>query len=72
MELGFSIQPDIPVMSAQLPGSVHSTLGQTGWLPDWNLGTHSLRCEWVENRHWEFSTKIEVPPSFEKAVLNAE
>jgi beta-mannosidase len=72
MELGFSIRPDVPSMTAKVPGSVQGALRQAGWLPDWNLGINSSSCEWVENRHWEFSTEIEVPQEFKKAMLEAE
>ncbi|MBI9047682.1 MAG: hypothetical protein JEZ06_24565 [Anaerolineaceae bacterium] len=35
-------------------------LYESGIIPDWNVGTNSRLCEWVEHRHWEFRTILPV------------
>lgn len=72
MELGESLQSEIPPMPAQVPGSAQAALRKQGLLPDWNLGLNSLQCEWVEHRHWDFYTKIAMPAEFKQVVLEAE
>ncbi|MBO4527084.1 MAG: hypothetical protein J5743_05625 [Victivallales bacterium] len=44
-----------------VPGSVQLALRKAGLLPDWNVGFQARDCEWVENRHWMYSTDIELP-----------
>ncbi|CAN5822254.1 hypothetical protein BH09VER1_BH09VER1_47270 [soil metagenome] len=58
VELGFKTHSDIPAIPARIPGSVQGALLAAGWLKDWNFGLNSLVCEWVEHRHWEFTTEI--------------
>lgn len=58
MEIGADSHADIPPIPAKLPGSVQSALRAAGILPDWNQGLNARACEWVENRHWIFETKI--------------
>jgi len=48
----------IPPVPAQVPGSVQMALLQAGILPDWNVGLQAQACEWVENRHWVFTTQL--------------
>ena len=50
--------PEHGPYDAVLPGSVQTTLLRHGVIKDWNVGLNSLDCEWVEHRHWEFSTEI--------------
>jgi beta-mannosidase len=49
---------DVPPVPARVPGSVQGALREAGLLPDWNIGVNSRECEWVENRHWMYRTKI--------------
>jgi beta-mannosidase len=58
MELGTTLKTDLPALKVTIPGSVQAGLKQGGILPDWNVGTQSRECEWVEHRHWEFMTEI--------------
>jgi len=47
MELGFALEPEIPSVPTQVPGSVQTALRSAGLLPDW-----------FENRDWMFSAKL--------------
>ena len=58
MEIGASPSADIPSIPAQVPGSVQLALFDAGLIPDWNHGTNSRLCEWVENRHWVYEAII--------------
>lgn len=58
MELGLTIEPEIGDVPAGFPGSVQGALRRAGQLPDWNAGTDSRACEWVENRDWVFSATV--------------
>ncbi len=58
METGTTMQADIGPIPARVPGSVQQALLDAGILPDWNVGLNSLSCEWVEHRHWDFTTTI--------------
>jgi beta-mannosidase len=58
METGFQLPPDVPPVSARVPGSVQGALCAAGVLPDWNVGLNSRQCEWVENRHWVYETTL--------------
>ena len=49
---------EIPPVPARVPGSVQSALLEAQVIPDWNHGLNYRRCEWVENRHWIFQTRI--------------
>lgn len=46
---------NIPV---HVPGSVQKALKDASLIPDWNIGTNSVESEWVENRHWLFTTTL--------------
>jgi len=63
-----------PEVSAVVPGSVQDDLLAAGLLPDWHVAQNSLQCEWVEHRHWEYATKVELPADWsgKKAILHAE
>jgi beta-mannosidase len=52
-----SVADTLPVR-AHVPGSVQQTLLDEGMLRDWNQGLNSRDCEWVENRHWIYTTRI--------------
>jgi len=58
MELGLNLYADISTLPARVPGSVQQSLRDAGLLPDWNVKLNSRACEWVENRHWVYETKI--------------
>jgi len=64
-ESGMRLAPDIPAISAPVPGSVQQALLQAGLLPDWHEGLNARQCEWVENRHWVYETDLpalQAPP----------
>ncbi|GCE09397.1 glycosyl hydrolase 2 galactose-binding domain-containing protein [Dictyobacter aurantiacus] len=48
----------ISPVPAQVPGSVQMALLQSQIIPDWNVGMQAQACEWVENRHWVFTTTV--------------
>ena len=50
--------PDLHPIPARVPGSVQRSLLDAGQIPDWNNGLDSRACEWVENRHWLYETRI--------------
>ena len=56
--IGETSQADVLSVRARVPGSVQRTLLDEGLLPDWNLGMNARDCEWAENRHWIYSTRI--------------
>ena len=58
VEIGASIQADVPAVTARVPGSVQHALRSAGILPDWNMGLNARQCEWVENRHWIYETVL--------------
>jgi beta-mannosidase len=49
---------EIPPVPARVPGSVQSALRDAAVIPDWNQGNNYRLCEWVENRHWIYQTRI--------------
>jgi beta-mannosidase len=70
---GGDFYPDTPAVPARVPGSVQAALRDSGVIPDWNKGLHSLDCEWVEHRHWEFFTELEVAAtSGDPIILHAD
>jgi beta-mannosidase len=48
----------VTAVPARVPGSVQGALRDAGVLPDWNVGLEFRRCEWVENRHWVYTTRL--------------
>lgn len=58
MEIGAAPCLDVGPLPAKVPGSVQGVLREAGHLPDWNVGTNFNACDWVENRHWFFETRI--------------
>lgn len=58
MEIGASPNAEVPAIPARIPGSVQQALRESGILPDWNVGLNYRDCEWVENRHWIYETRI--------------
>jgi beta-mannosidase len=57
-ELGTVLPPLVGPVPARVPGSVQQALLTAGLVPDWNVGTNSLACEWVEHRDWSFETHV--------------
>ncbi|OGV36898.1 MAG: hypothetical protein A2X48_16020 [Lentisphaerae bacterium GWF2_49_21] len=58
MEIGADSASEIPAVRASVPGSVQGALRAAGKLPDWNMGMKAKECEWVENRHWIYETRL--------------
>ena len=58
MELGEELQCEIKNVPVTVPGSVQKALLDAGIIKDWNSGHNARDCEWVENRHWIYSTTI--------------
>ncbi|MFA5863337.1 MAG: glycoside hydrolase family 2 TIM barrel-domain containing protein [Phycisphaerae bacterium] len=50
--------PEVPAITAKVPGSVQWSLREKGIIPDWNQGLNARKCEWVENRHWMYEAVI--------------
>lgn len=50
-----------PWRQAIVPGCVHTDLHRLGEIPDPFWGTNELGLQWIEERDWEYSAKIEVP-----------
>ena len=57
-ETGGGMKPDIAPVPAAVPGSVQQTLLDAGIIEDWHVGLNSRLCEWVEHRHWDFTTEL--------------
>ena len=58
LELGETPNADVMGVPAKVPGSVQVALRAAGILPDWNLATNWLACEWVEHRHWIYEVTL--------------
>lgn len=58
MEIGDAMSAEIVAIPAKVPGSVQTALLEAGLIPDWNKGLNAPSCEWVENRHWIYETRI--------------
>lgn len=67
-------RPDVGPVPARVPGSVQWALRAAGIMPDWNMGFGSRACEWVEHRHWGFTTRLAAGsiPKGHRAVLAAD
>lgn len=57
-ETGGFLLPDHGPYPATLPGSVQENLRRAGAIADWHFGRGALAIEWVEHRHWMFTTMI--------------
>ena len=73
MENQANIAADTIAIPARIPASAQQLLLEAGLIKDWNIGLNSLECEWVENRHWDFSTCIPegTLPTGQPIVLDA-
>lgn len=56
--LGAPSISEVAPLPARVPASVQQLLREHGIIPDWNHGLDSRAVEWVENRHWVFSTSL--------------
>ena len=45
-------------VKAKVPGSVQKALRDAGIIGDWNIGNNYIGIEWIENRHWIFTTRL--------------
>lgn len=50
--------PDVGPVPAAVPGSVRGALLAAGLVPDPTVGTQSRASEWIEHRHWSYSTTV--------------
>src|SRR5262249_3045181 len=51
-------RPDVRAVPARVPGSVRGALVRAGVTPDPGNGLDSRLSEWLEHRHWTFSTPL--------------
>src|SRR5690242_254444 len=58
-------------VEAKVPGSAHTALRAAN-IPDWNAGTNSCNCEWLENRQFEFSTELDPIAANTPVTLEAD
>src|SRR4051794_22113638 len=58
IESGATHNAEVDALPAHVPGSVQGALRDAGILPDWNVGLNARLYEWVENRHWVYTTHI--------------
>lgn len=64
---GIMGNPFLPVtdpIPATVPGGVHYDLWKAGVIDDPYFARNSVRCEWVENRWWHYTTVFAVPADF--------
>ena len=57
-ETGGFLLPDHGPYPATLPGSVQENLRRADVVEDWHFGRGALAIEWVEHRHWMFTTTV--------------
>ena len=63
---------NIPV---DVPGSVRNALLKADIISDWNYGLNNTSSEWVENRHWLFTSRIPdswIPKDGKKFTLHCD
>ena len=58
IESGLAPNAEVTPIPASVPGSVQGALRAAGIIPDWNVGLRARECEWVENRHWMYGTRL--------------
>jgi len=63
MELGEKQEAEYRDIPVHVPGSVQGALRDAGIIPDWNYAGKARLCEWVENRHWAYTTRIDSLPA---------
>ncbi|KKT07561.1 MAG: Beta-galactosidase/beta-glucuronidase [Parcubacteria group bacterium GW2011_GWA2_43_17] len=51
-------------VSADIPGSVHSSLLKAGKIADPYLGYNGPKQEWIDNQRWIYKSKFKVPVSW--------
>lgn len=60
MELGNELLGVTDWIDATVPGGVHFDLLKAGLIEDPYFENNSLKCEWVENRWWEYKTTFTI------------
>lgn len=63
---------NIPI---DVPGSVRQALLNAGIIDDWNIGLNNNSSEWIENRHWLFTSNISdqwIPKDNERVILHCD
>ncbi|MCA1694589.1 MAG: hypothetical protein LC749_07570, partial [Actinobacteria bacterium] len=63
---GFRHPPDVGPIPAFAPGSVLACLQAAGIVNDPLIGLRSRDVEWLEHRHWEFSTSLPAASDLER------
>jgi len=53
-----SIDCDVKPIECKIPGSVQQSLLEAGIIKNWNIDLNYRESEWVEHRHWIYSTII--------------
>lgn len=61
METGGELMGVTEWVDATVPGSVHADLLRAGLIEDPYFGMNSLKCEWVENRWWQYRCSFSAP-----------
>jgi beta-mannosidase len=74
VEAGWRMPFDLGPYPASVPGTVQRALFEAGVIPDWSVGLNSRDCEWVEHRHWDFTTVLSpgLIPEGEQVILDAQ
>ena len=49
---------DVAGIAVKVPGSVQKALLDAGIIENWNYGRNYKSIEWIEHRHWLFTTTI--------------
>jgi len=58
MEIGMNPASEIKSLECSVPCSVQKVLLDNNIIKDWNIGFNYREIEWIENRHWIYSTNI--------------
>ena len=61
METGKELMGVTDWLPATVPGGVHYDLYRAGWIEHPYQDLNSLKCEWVENRWWEYRAEVQPP-----------
>lgn len=69
METGQRLRVEMQPVAATIPGTVQQALLNAGVIDDWNVGTQSRLCEWVEHRHWELSAALDTDPILPAQII---
>ncbi|MBP5274714.1 MAG: hypothetical protein ILO36_07250 [Abditibacteriota bacterium] len=58
VETGDAFAAEIPAMECRIPCSVQKVLRDNRVIEDWNAGLKFRDSEWIEHRHWMFTTTV--------------